>query len=1570
MSEPSVEISAWLSSLRLGQYGPCLARAGYCRLRDCWGLSDQQLWEMGVLPTGHRRRILRSLETRPPCQAVASSYLLSWGVKRAAPFAPKKDGARLEEPQMTQPPSSGAGLGEALTPIPNSTSSPLTPAEPATQNTSAPPSRDFKGTMVLNDIYDGDGCDVLGGCIRPTRSYRLKHRPVPEVPDRVSALWGDRDSLSCQHPQPPDSPCATQEAPPDKTLAPICPYGETFLYNVADSSSDTAPDDQTSKNKEASKLTSGSKQSRSENDAVSSSTETTLLRASGRVHGGPSKQECSTEEACSSQSRHFGMGQVADSRGNDIQLANPDLDISPYACYYQTHKAVLKAGWLDKLSPQGNCVYQKRWVTFDGEHLRYYSNDKDMYSKGFILLSAVSHIRSLGDSKFEVVTSHRAFVFRVEKEGERYDWINALQIAIRSQPSASQLRSKPSAAKCGYVELHGYKGRVFLSLMGAQVRLYKAEQDFKAGIGVAIVELAAAHVKDVERKGFEINTPFKNFCFTAESEREKEEWIEAVQESIAETLSDYEVAEKIWFNKSNRSCADCSSPLPQWASINLGVVICKKCAGQHRSLGSSISQVRSLKLDHSIWSNELVELFLTIGNKNANLFWVANLSPEEELQPGAAPERRAAFVRRKYWERKYTRTLEGLQSQEELNKALCAAVVQPDLLLTMRLVFSGADVMSATGDPTYSTPYLLAQKAGQHLQMEFLYHNKLSDFPKLDPVYGKKFPRNASFFKSGFLYTALSVGRPAVDRRAREEMVQRWCTLEGGFLSYYESEQTATAMGRMDLAEMVTLAVCRVDTPHRVSSKAAFTFEAFLTAERVFTFGTETSEVRRQWLQALAKCFVPLPVAHLRDKDYELIGRLYFKDGHDLNFWRVGWFTLEESNLYFSSGEGDSESHLGLVQLKRLQELNKEFMLSRDNVASKGPCAVNEEEIKARRRFEAVSTRTVGQDKMDVLLMVESGRTVYVHGFSRADFSLWRGAIFRAAGTDGRALSSQQLSKHDVPIVVESCVAFVTQYGLAYEGIYQRNGNPQRMAQLLESFQKDARSVKLRVGEQQLEDVTDVLKSFLRGLEDALLTKELYPFWVSILDEEAEKARVRKYCTLIQSLPKINRTTLGALMQHLYRIQKCSSMNQMVTHNLASVFSSCLFQTEGQMSQEVRVVEDLINNFAELFDVNEDQVKQMETENSFIMSWKDITLSRAGDLIFEVYLEKKEAENCCLIKVSPTMRSEELADAVLSMRNVEVLDAADLWTTFETIENGELERPLHPKERVLEQVLEWSALEDPGSAFLVIKKFSAAKMAAYQKDGAKDFLRGDLFRFKDGSSKLLSGNKFQDRFIVLRDEKLLLYKDVKSTKPEREVPLRSAKCYFGLRKRIKPPTSWGFTVYTEKQQWFFCCVDQETQLKWVTEILRVKYGGEAWPAGRIHRQPALQSNTRGGTVTAVQSSTQKDEEKSKKESLPPVARKPQEACTDISNAPFHQRMALVADCLKQKDTAGCLISHRKKDEAMCQMSSWQLGYLVSQDRTQPNMATVEQQSQLVPSLLQELSSVLSKSGRAMRDDTS
>ena len=38
-------------------------------------------------------------------------------------------------------------------------------------------------------------------------------------------------------------------------------------------------------------------------------------------------------------------------------------------------------------------------------------------------------------------------------------------------------------------------------------------------------------------------------------------------------------------------CVDCDSPNPDWASLNLGVLVCIECSGIHRNLGSHISRV-------------------------------------------------------------------------------------------------------------------------------------------------------------------------------------------------------------------------------------------------------------------------------------------------------------------------------------------------------------------------------------------------------------------------------------------------------------------------------------------------------------------------------------------------------------------------------------------------------------------------------------------------------------------------------------------------------------------------------------------------------------------------------------------------------------------------------------------------------------------------------------------------------------------------------------------------------------------------------------------------------------------
>ncbi|XP_010725082.1 arf-GAP with Rho-GAP domain, ANK repeat and PH domain-containing protein 1-like [Meleagris gallopavo] len=82
----------------------------------------------------------------------------------------------------------------------------------------------------------------------------------------------------------------------------------------------------------------------------------------------------------------------------------------------------------------------------------------------------------------------------------------------------------------------------------------------------------------------------------------------AMRDAVAAALSNCGVAERIWEPEPNRSCADCGAPNPDWASINLCVVICDRCAGEHRALGPNVSKVRSLKMDSRVWSEELIQV--------------------------------------------------------------------------------------------------------------------------------------------------------------------------------------------------------------------------------------------------------------------------------------------------------------------------------------------------------------------------------------------------------------------------------------------------------------------------------------------------------------------------------------------------------------------------------------------------------------------------------------------------------------------------------------------------------------------------------------------------------------------------------------------------------------------------------------------------------------------------------------------------------------------------------------------------------------------------------------------------
>ena len=93
----------------------------------------------------------------------------------------------------------------------------------------------------------------------------------------------------------------------------------------------------------------------------------------------------------------------------------------------------------------------------------------------------------------------------------------------------------------------------------------------------------------------------------------------------------------------NRYCADCKvAKNPRWASWSLGIFICIRCSGIHRSMGTHISKVKSVDLDS--WTDEEVQSMVLWGNEKANKFWEAG------LPDGYVPDegKIQSFIRTKY----------------------------------------------------------------------------------------------------------------------------------------------------------------------------------------------------------------------------------------------------------------------------------------------------------------------------------------------------------------------------------------------------------------------------------------------------------------------------------------------------------------------------------------------------------------------------------------------------------------------------------------------------------------------------------------------------------------------------------------------------------------------------------------------------------------------------------------------------------------------------------------------------------------------------------------------------------
>ncbi|XP_021811314.1 ADP-ribosylation factor GTPase-activating protein AGD2-like isoform X1 [Prunus avium] len=206
-------------------------------------------------------------------------------------------------------------------------------------------------------------------------------------------------------------------------------------------------------------------------------------------------------------------------------------------------------------------------------------------------------------------------------------------------------------------------------------------------LGCRTVDLCTSTIKmDAEdtdlRLCFRIISPLKTYTLQAENDADRMDWINKITGAIQSLLNSqlleqphprnvnlkssksalgtYDVRplnsnesreDTIKFNRidsvssilreipGNDLCAECSAPEPDWASLNLGILVCIECSGVHRNLGVHISKVRSLTLDVKVWEPTIVDLFCNLGNAYCNSVWERTLLLENERANGSKATR-------------------------------------------------------------------------------------------------------------------------------------------------------------------------------------------------------------------------------------------------------------------------------------------------------------------------------------------------------------------------------------------------------------------------------------------------------------------------------------------------------------------------------------------------------------------------------------------------------------------------------------------------------------------------------------------------------------------------------------------------------------------------------------------------------------------------------------------------------------------------------------------------------------------------------------------------------------------
>ncbi|KAM9189050.1 arf-GAP with GTPase, ANK repeat and PH domain-containing protein 1 isoform 3-T3 [Mergus octosetaceus] len=221
--------------------------------------------------------------------------------------------------------------------------------------------------------------------------------------------------------------------------------------------------------------------------------------------------------------------------------------------------------------------------------------------------------------------------------------------------------------------------------------------------------------------------------FEATTYEERDAWVQAIESQILASLQSCESSknksrmtsqseamalQSIRNIRGNSHCVDCEAQNPDWASLNLGALICIECSGIHRNLGTHLSRVRSLDLDD--WPIELIKVMSSIGNELANSVWEENSQGHMKPSSDSTREEKERWIRAKYEQKLFLAPLQCLELS--LGQHLLRATAEEDLRTVILLLAHGTreEVNETCGDGDGRTALHLACRKGNVVLVQLL----------------------------------------------------------------------------------------------------------------------------------------------------------------------------------------------------------------------------------------------------------------------------------------------------------------------------------------------------------------------------------------------------------------------------------------------------------------------------------------------------------------------------------------------------------------------------------------------------------------------------------------------------------------------------------------------------------------------------------------------------------------------------------------------------------------------------------------------------------------------------------